>query len=308
MSDVITDTALPGLERIHRGKVRDVYAVDERQLLFVATDRISAFDRILATPIPGKGTVLAQMSAFWFRALEGVMRNHLVSERARDMPAKVAAIARGLGGRAMLVRRAKVVPVECVVRGHLAGSVEKAYRKDGAIQGVKLPPGIPIGGAFPEPIFTPTTKAAAGHDQPLTWDELVRHVGEPVARELRDRSLALFRAASERCRARGLLLCDTKFELGHLPDGQLVLVDEALTPDSSRFFKASDHRPGERPVSYDKQLVRDYLNGLPAGSMDAPEAPTLPPQLVRDTAKRYRDVFELVSGLDLDACVREAVA
>lgn len=306
-TDAITETALPGLERLHRGKVRDVYAVDDRHLLFVATDRLSAFDRILASPIPGKGAVLTQTSAFWFRELAGVLPNHMVTERARDMPPALAAVARGLGGRAMLVRRAQVVPVECVVRGHLAGSVEEAYRRDGAIQGVALPPGIPIGGRLPAPIFTPTTKAAAGHDEPLTWPALVERVGEGLATALRDRSLELFAAASARCAARGLLLCDTKFELGHV-DGRLVLCDEALTPDSSRFFKASEHRPGERPVPWDKQLVRDHLRTLPPGAMDAPEAPGLPAQVVEETAARYREVFRLLAGRDLDEAVAEAVA
>lgn len=306
--DAITETSLPGLERIHRGKVRDVYAVDDDHLLFVATDRLSAFDRILSSPIPGKGAVLTQTSAFWFRALAGVVPNHMVTERARDMPPPLAAIARGLGGRAMLVRRARVAPIECVVRGYLAGSVEKAYARDGAIQGVALPAGIPIGGRFPAPIFTPTTKAAAGHDLPLTWDELCAQQGEALARELRDRSLALFEAASARCEEKGLLLCDTKFELGHLPDGRLVLVDEALTPDSSRFFKASEHRPGERPVPWDKQLVRDYLQTLPPGAMEAPVAPGLPDAIVRATAGRYDEVYRLLSGRALDDAVAEAVA
>jgi phosphoribosylaminoimidazole-succinocarboxamide synthase len=307
-SSIITDTALPGLERIYRGKVRDVYAVDQDHLLFVATDRISAFDRILATPIPQKGAVLNQISAFWFRQLAGVLPNHMVTERARDLPAPLAAIVRDLGGRAMLVRKARVVPIECVVRGYLAGSVEKAYQRDGAIQGVKLPAGIPIGGRFPQPIFTPTTKSNEGHDQPLTWDELVAKVGEAQAKELRDTSLALFAAASERCAARGLLLCDTKFELGRTAAGELLLVDEALTPDSSRFFKASEHRPGERPVPWDKQLVRDHLNTLPPGAMEAAEAPGLPPEVVKATVQRYKDVFALITGRSLDDAVAEAVA
>jgi phosphoribosylaminoimidazole-succinocarboxamide synthase len=306
----ITETDLPGLARVHRGKVRDVYAVDERHLLFVATDRISAFDRILSTPIPGKGAALTQTAAFWFRALEGVLPNHMVSERAADMPPHVAALARTLGGRAMLVRRAAVVPVECVVRGYLAGSVEAAYRRDGAIQGVALPPGIPLGGPLPAPIFTPTTKAAAGHDEPLTWEGLVARVGEADAVALRDASLALFRAASARCAAAGLLLCDTKFELGRLTDGPggLVLVDEALTPDSSRFFKASEHRPGAPPVAWDKQVVRDYLKTLPPGAMEAREAPGLPAGIVQAARDRYAEVYRLLSGRTLEEAVAEATA
>lgn len=306
MTSAVVETALPDLELLHRGKVRDVYRVDDEQLLLVATDRISAFDRVLGTPIPGKGAILTQTSAFWFRTLPGP--NHLVTSLAREMPPRVAVHARRLGGRAMLVQKVKIVPIECVVRAHLAGSVEKAYQRDGAIQGVKLPPGIPLGGAFPAPIFTPTTKAAAGHDEPVTWDELVARIGAPLATELRDASLRVFAAAAERCRAAGLILCDTKFELGHTTDGRLVLADEVLTPDSSRFFLASEHRPGRPPVAWDKQVVRDYLKTLPAGAMEAKEAPTLPADVVAATLDRYRAVYEKVAGRSVDAAVAEAIA
>ncbi len=307
-ADVILETDLPGLERIHQGKVRDVYRVDAEHLLLVATDRISAFDRVLASAIPGKGAVLTQTSTHWFRALAGRCQNHLVTGLAREMPPAVAAAARTLGGRAVLVRRAQVVPVECVVRGYLAGSVLEAYQRDGAIQGVPLPAGIPIGGALPEPIFTPTTKATAGHDQPLTFAELEAEVGAELATELRERAIALFREASRRCAERGLLLCDTKLEFGHLPDGRLVLVDEVFTPDSSRFFKADEHQPGRPPSPWDKQVVRDYLKTLPAGAMEAPQAPSLPQAIVRETVARYREVFERIAGRDLDAAIAEAVA
>ncbi len=307
MSDAITTTDLPGLTLLHRGKVRDVWRVDAAHLLLVATDRISAFDRILGTPVAGKGAALTQTSAFWFRTLG--LESHFVSEKAWDMPPAVAAHARRLGGRATLVREVAIVPVECVVRGHLAGSVEAAYRKDGAIQGVALPPGIPLGGAFPAPIFTPTTKAAQGHDQPLTYAELEAQVGFALAAQLRDRSLEAFALASKRCAAAGLVLCDTKFELGHDAGGRLVLADEALTPDSSRFFLASEHRPGERPpVAWDKQVVRDYLKTLPAGSMEAPDAPTLPAAVVAATLERYRAVYRKLAGRDVEAAVAEAVA
>lgn len=305
-ADSILTTDLPGLELLHRGKVRDVYAVDRERLLFVATDRISAFDRILGSAIPGKGAVLTQTSAFWFGHLAAHTAHHLLAAKAADMPPAVAALARGLGGRALLVRRAEVVPVECVVRGYLAGSVAAAYQRDGAIQGVALPPGIPLGGPLPAPIFTPTTKAAAGHDQPLTWEELVAHVGGETAEALRARSLALFGLASAHCRARGLLLCDTKFEFGRLPDKSLILVDEALTPDSSRFFQAAGHQPGRQPVPFDKQLVRDWLNAHP-GVVEAPEAPVLPPEIVSETSARYREVFRILSGRSLDEAVAEAV-
>lgn len=306
----LTTTRLPGLELLHRGKVRDVYAVDEERLLLVATDRISAFDRVLGSPIPDKGAVLTQTSAFWFDRLQHTGPHHLLAWRAQDMPPRIAELARGLGGRALLVRRAEVVPVECVVRGYLAGSVVEAYQKDGAIQGVALPPGIPLGGALPAPIFTPTTKAPQGHDLPLTWAELVEHVGRETAEALRARSLELFAAASAHCRAQGLLLCDTKFELGRLPGrgaGPLLLVDEALTPDSSRFFEAATHRPGTQPVPFDKQLVRDWLKAHPE-VLEAEAPPVLPEEIVRQTSARYREVFQRLSGRRLDEAVAEAVA
>ncbi len=306
--DAILETDLAGLERVHRGKVRDVYRVDDEHLLLVATDRLSAFDRVLATPIPGKGAVLTQTSCFWFGALAEATDHHLVTGVARAMPPAAVEAARALGGRAALVKRARVVPVECVVRGYLAGSVQAAYERDGAIQGVALPPGIPLGGALPAPIFTPTTKAAAGHDEPLTRAELDAHVGPELAAELERRSLALFAAASRLCATRGLILCDTKLEFGHLPDGRLVLVDEAFTPDSSRFFLASEHQPGRPPAPWDKQLVRDYLKTLPPGAMEAPEPPGLPDAVVRETAARYREVFERLAGRPLADAVAEAVA
>lgn len=307
MTDAITTTDLAGLERLHQGKVRDVYRVDDEHLLFVATDRISAFDRILGSGIPGKGVVLTQASNFWFQTLAEVVPNHLVAWKAADMPAAVADHARAMAGRAVLVRRAEVVPVECIVRGYLAGSVAKAYARDGAIQGVALPPGIELGGQLPQPIFTPTTKAAAGHDQPLTHAQLADHVGAEQAAELETLALTVFTAASAHCAERGLLLCDTKFEFGRLPDGRLVLADEALTPDSSRFFKASEHVPGRQPVPWDKQLVRDYLQSQP-GLVEGDAAPVLPAEIVAETARRYREVFETLSGRSLDATVAEAVA
>jgi len=303
----LLETELSGLERLHRGKVRDVYAVDDAHLLFVATDRISAFDRVLGSGIPGKGAVLTQTSVFWFRELEGTVPTHLAASRAADMPDVAAEAARALAGRSMLVKRAEVVPVECIVRGYLAGSVAKAYARDGAIQGVELPAGIPLGGQLPEPIFTPTTKAQEGHDEPITYAQLEGSVGAELARELRDLSLEIFRLGSARCAERGLILCDTKFEFGRLPDGTLALVDEVLTPDSSRFFKAAEHEPGRQPVPWDKQLVRDYLKAQP-GLVEGKAAPVLPDEIVTETAARYRDVYELLSGRPLAEAIAEATA
>ncbi|MGE0711880.1 MAG: phosphoribosylaminoimidazolesuccinocarboxamide synthase [Planctomycetota bacterium] len=308
MSDAILETNLLGLERLHRGKVRDVYRAGPGQLLFVASDRISAFDRILGTGIPGKGAVLTQTSNFWFGRLASVLPNHLLATRASDMPPAAAAAAKALGGRAVLVEELEVVPIECVVRGYLASSKLGEYRETGAIQGVTLPPGIELGGELPEPIFTPTTKAKQGHDLALTFPELEEQLGTELAARLRELALALFRAASAHCRERGLLLCDTKFELGRRPSGELVLADEALTPDSSRFFKASEHQPGQTPVPWDKQLVRDYLNTLPRAVLEGPAAPTLPAEIVAETARRYREVMELISGRSLDEAIAEAVS
>jgi phosphoribosylaminoimidazole-succinocarboxamide synthase len=303
--DVITQTELEGLTRIHQGKVRDIYEVDAETLLLVATDRVSAFDRILGTGIPGKGAVLTQTSVFWFQTLKDTAPNHLLAHRAEDMPGAAGQAARKLGGRAVLVRKATVVPVECIVRGYLAGSVQKAYERDGAIQGIELPPGIPIGGQLPQPIFTPTTKAAQGHDEPITYAQLEDSVGADVADQLRRLSLEVFRRAATRCAEAGLILCDTKFEFGHLPDGTLILVDEVLTPDSSRFFKASEHQPGRPPVPWDKQLVRDYLNAHPE-LKEGEAAPVLPDDVVTETAARYAEVYRLLSGRELGEATSEA--
>jgi phosphoribosylaminoimidazole-succinocarboxamide synthase len=308
MTEALLDTQLEGMERIHRGKVRDVYRASEGRLLFVATDRISAFDRILGTGIPGKGAVLTQTSNFWFQTLADVVPNHVVATQASRMPELEGAAARSLGGRAVLVEELDVVLVECVVRGWLAGSKVKEYQSTGAIQGIQLPAGIPIGGELPEPIFTPTTKASEGHDLPLTYTELVAQVGAEQAAELREISLRVFCAAAERCRSRGLTLCDTKFEFGRRADGTLVLADEALTPDSSRFFKTAEHQPGRPPVPWDKQLVRDYLQTLPRDVIEAEAAPTLPAEIVEETARRYREVYSILSGRSLDEAVAEAIA
>lgn len=309
MTEAILETTLPGLELHARGKVRDIYKVPAvggapPRLLFVATDRLSAFDVVMPDGIPQKGAVLNQISAFWFETLRPVIPHHMVTVRPREMPPVVKDLARGLGGRAMLVERATVVPIECVVRGYLASSVQKAYEATGEIQGIKLPKGIRLGGKLPEPIFTPTTKEAAGHDVPLTPAELEAKVGKDMAQTLRKIALDVFRAASTHCESRGLLLCDTKFEIGRLASGELALVDEVLTPDSSRFFKAAEHQPGKPPVSWDKQIVRDYLNAL-EGWDKKPPGPKLPPEIIQETARRYREIFEVVTGKRLDETIRE---
>ena len=304
----VRTTSLSDFELLHQGKVRDVYAAGKDKLLFVATDRISAFDRVLASAIPGKGTVLTQTANFWFETLEDTVANHIVSWRAAEMPAAEAKAARELGGRAVLVRKLPVVPVECIVRGYLAGSVQEHYERDGAIQGISLPSGIPLGGQLPEPIFTPTTKAAQGHDLPLTFAELEADQGAELANRLREVSLKIFNAASTHCAERGLILCDTKFEFGRLADGSLVLIDEVLTPDSSRFFKASEHKAGRQPTPWDKQLVRDYLKTLPKEELEGPEAPSLPDEIVAETAARYQEVYQLLAGRSVEEAAAEATA
>jgi phosphoribosylaminoimidazole-succinocarboxamide synthase len=306
MTEPILTTMLEGLELLRRGKVRDVYRAAKGRLLLVATDRISAFDVVLPTAVPQKGAVLCQISAFWFERLAPIVPTHLVSVRASTTPEPLRDTMRALGGRASLVEEAKVVPIECVVRGYLAGSVEKAYQQTGEIQGVKLPPGIAIGGKLPAPIFTPTTKEEAGHDIPLTFEETEKKVGPELAARLRDLSLKIFDEASRHCATLGLILCDTKFEFGHLASGELALVDEALTPDSSRFFKAKDHVPGRTPIAWDKQVVRDYLNSLKNWDKKPP-GPELPAEIVAETSRRYREVFEIIAGRSLDLAIEEAV-
>ena len=304
----IVTTSLEGLERIHQGKVRDVYRVDEGRLLFVATDRISAFDRVLGSGIPTKGAVLTQTSNFWFATLAEVAPNHLITTKAAEMPPLAAKAARELAGRAVLVEELPIVPIECIVRGWLAGSVQKEYERTGEIYGIPLPPGIPLGGQMPEPIFTPTTKAAEGHDMPLTPSQLEAELGAELAGRLKETAIRLFKAASAHCAERGLVLCDTKFEFGQRPDGTLVLADEALTPDSSRFFKADEHQPGRQPTPWDKQLVRDYLKTLPKEEIEAEQAPVLPEEIVSETTRRYQEVFKILSGRPLEEAVAEATA
>lgn len=304
----IESTNLAGLERIHQGKVRDVYRVDEGRLLFVATDRISAFDRILGSGIPTKGAVLTQTSNFWFETLSEVAPNHLITTKAAEMPPLAAEAARELAGRAVLVEELPVVPIECIVRGWLAGSVQQEYEETGHIYGVAVPPGIPLGGQLPEPIFTPTTKAPSGHDQPLTPAGLEAEIGAELAGRLRETAIRLFKAAAAHCAERGLILCDTKFEFGQRPDGTLVLADEALTPDSSRFFKADEHQPGRQPMPWDKQLVRDYLKTLPREELEGEQAPVLPTEIVTETVRRYQEVYRILSGRTLEEAVAEVVA
>jgi len=273
-----------------RGKVRDVYEVGDR-LLIVATDRISAFDAVLPTPIPDKGRVLTGLSLFWFDRTADLVGNHLVSAEPRDLP---SGFDDDLPGRAMLVRRADVVPVECVARGYLSGSGWTQYAVDGRVCGVALPSGLVESDRLPEPIFTPTTKAAAGHDLPLAPEEARDLVGLGLAERLKELTLTLYERAAAIAIERGIILADTKFEFGIDADGSLVVGDEVLTPDSSRFWPADSYAPGSSPPSFDKQFVRDWLETQPWDK--TPPGPELPDEVREGTAARYRDAYERLAG------------
>lgn len=294
MNVVVTETTLPGLRLLHRGKVRDTYDLGD-QLLMVATDRLSAFDVVLPTPIPGKGQILTGLSAFWFTETVGLLPNHLVTTDLKAFPPVVQPYAELLGGRTMLVRRAERIDIECVVRGYLAGSAWEEYRAKGTVGGEELPAGLRLGDRLPEPMFTPAAKVDDGHDVNLTRQELVDHVGEELADRLEMMSLNLFLAASELVESRQLLLADTKFEFG-LIDGELRLIDELLTPDSSRYWDANSWMPGRSPAGFDKQFVRDWL--LSSGWDKEPPGPELPPEVVAGTQDRYAEVYRRITGVE----------
>jgi len=296
-TSTVAETALHGLKLLRRGKVRDVYEVDDTHLLVVATDRISAFDCILPTRIARKGEVLTALSRFWFERLARVTPHHLVTTEVEAMPDAVRAHAGLLRGRSMLVRRAEVFPVECVVRGYLAGSGWKDYLAAGGTSGHRLPGGLRESEQLPAPIFTPATKAEEGHDENISEARMRELVGEEVTRHLRDTSLALYREAEAYARARGIIIADTKFEFGRDASGRILLVDEALTPDSSRFWPADRYAPARPQPSFDKQFVRDYLETLDWDKR--PPAPPLPPEVAQATTARYLEAYRLLTGEEL---------
>ena len=294
MSAVISQTDFAGLKLRARGKVRDIYELGD-QLLIVATDRLSAFDVVLPTPIPDKGPVLTQLSLFWFEKLASIVPNHVIS--ADNFAGVLAPYADALQGRAMLVRRTEPVPIECVVRGYLSGSGWKDYQKTGSVCGIALPAGLRESDRLPEPIFTPSTKATSGHDENISFDETVARIGQPLAEKLRDTSLAIYKSAAEFASARGIVVADTKFEFG-LIGGELIWIDEALTPDSSRFWPGNQYMPGKPQPSFDKQYVRDYLEKI--GWNKQPPAPPLPVDVVAATRDKYREAYQRVTGHELD--------
>ena len=294
MSAVISQTDFAGLKLRARGKVRDIYELGD-QLLIVATDRLSAFDVVLPTPIPDKGPILTQLSLFWFEKLASVVPNHVIS--ADNFAGVLAPYAVALQGRAMLVRRTEPVPIECVVRGYLSGSGWKDYQKTGSVCGIALPAGLRESDPLPEPIFTPSTKATTGHDENISFDETVARIGRLLAEKLRDTSLAIYKSAAEFASARGIVVADTKFEFG-LIGGELIWIDEALTPDSSRFWPGNQYMPGKPQPSFDKQYVRDYLEKI--GWNKQPPAPSLPADVVAATRDKYREAYQRVTGHELD--------
>ncbi len=287
----LTQSTIPGLELLHRGKVRETYAIGDDRLLLVATDRLSAFDVVFDQPIPDKGRLLTALSAFWFERLAALGPNHFLSAAALDLPE--AARTPELAGRVTLARRAQRIDAECVVRGYLAGSGWAEYRRDGLVVGHRLPAGLREADRLPEPIFTPSTKAEVGHDENITRDQLAAMVGAELARELEERSLALYRAGAERAAEVGLILADTKFEFGWI-DGEVALIDELLTPDSSRFWDADLYAPGASPPSFDKQYVRDFVSA--SGWNREPPAPRLPDEVIAGTRERYVTAFERLTG------------
>ena len=292
-----TDLQIEGVRLLHRGKVRDVYEVGD-DLLLVATDRLSAFDCVLPTPIPHKGRVLTRISAFWFERMGDVVEHHMISADVDEFPGALGGARDQLAGRSMLCRRAEVVPVECVVRGYVIGSGWKDYRETGSICGVELPEGLRLADRLPEPIFTPATKAEQGaHDENISFARMVDLVGRETAELLRDTSMSVYARAAAYAAERGIIIADTKFEFGRVGD-RILLVDECLTPDSSRFWPAAEYAPGSSPASFDKQFVRDYLETLDWDKR--PPAPPLPEEIVRRTSEKYLEAYRLLTGRDLD--------
>ncbi len=297
LDSVLLRTNFPDLKLHASGKVRDVYDIDDKQLLFVASDRISAFDYVLATGIPHKGQVLNQISLFWFDFLADVVPNHLITADVTKYPAAARKYADQLRGRSMLVRKAEIFPVECIVRGYISGSAWKEYKATGKVSGITLPAGLRESDPFPEPIFTPSTKATTGHDENISFDQMCDTIGVENASHLRDVALRVYKKAANYARTRGIIIADTKFEFGRTEHG-ITLADEVLTPDSSRFWPADKYAPGRAQDSYDKQYVRDYLEEIHWNKQ--PPAPALPPEVARRTSEKYLEAYLQLTGHKLD--------
>ena len=297
LDHVLLQTHYSDLELHASGKVRDVYKLDRDHLLFVATDRISAFDYVLATGIPHKGRVLTQISLFWFDFLKDIVANHLVTADVDRYPQSVRAHAAELRGRSMMVKRAEMFPVECVARGYLSGSGWKEYKASGTVCGIQLPTGLKESDRLPEPIFTPATKATTGHDINISFEEMCKLVDPKLSHDLRDLTLRIYKKAADHARQRGILIADTKFEFG-LTDQGITLADEVLTPDSSRFWPADTYQPGKAQNSYDKQYVRDYLEEIRWNKQ--PPAPALPQEVALHTSEKYLEAYRQLTGRELE--------
>ena len=294
-SSALMKTDLPGIELHGRGKVRDIYDLGEH-LLIIATDRLSAFDVVLPTPIPNKGKVLTQMSSFWFDHFKDSLPNHVVATKVDGYPKELHRFRDQLQGRSMLVKKAKVFPIECVARGFLTGSGLKDYNKTGQVCGIALPPGLRDSDRLPEPIFTPATKAETGHDENISEEQAAKIIGQDNIRQLKELTLSIYGRAVEFALKRGIIICDTKFEFGTI-DGRISIVDEMLTPDSSRFWPADKYSPGKPQPSFDKQFVRDYLERINWNKQ--PPAPALPEEIVNATSAKYVEALRILTGRDL---------
>ncbi len=295
MTAALFDSHIPHLPLIHRGKVRDIYAVDAHHLLIVTTDRLSAFDVILPTPIPGKGEVLTQTALFWFKRFENLIPNHLATDLTLDAVIPDASLRAELAPRSMLVKKLKALPVEAIARGYLIGSGWKDYQANGAVCGIPLPAGLKLADKLPKPIYTPSSKAAVGeHDENIDFDATVRLLGADLAAQVRDMTLRIYQEAADYALSRGIIIADTKFEFGVDEHGTLHLIDEALTPDSSRFWPQDSYAPGQSPESFDKQYVRDWLETLDWDK--TPPGPELPPDVVARTAAKYREALQRLTG------------
>ena len=294
-NSIILETDFTGVTRYGRGKVRDVYSVDDR-LLIVATDRISAFDYILPTGIPDKGKVLTQLSIFWFDFLRDLTPTHFLTASVAEYPAPLPSFASQLEGRSMLVKRAKMIEIECVARGYISGSGWKEYKQQGTVCGIKLPSGLKESDKLPEPIFTPATKAQTGHDENVSFEHVASLIGHDLASRLRDLTLGIYSKAARYAETRGIIIADTKFEFGFVGE-ELVLGDEVLTPDSSRFWPAESYKPGGAQFSYDKQFVRDYLESIHWNKQ--PPAPPLPEEVAARTGEKYRQAYRVLTGREL---------
>src|SRR5690349_21151909 len=295
-NDTLLNLELPGIKKLKSGKVREIFDLGDA-FLFVATDRISAFDCVMPNGIPRKGEVLTQLSHFWFDQVENIVPNHRLARANDPLPSKLKPFEAQLARRSMIVKKAQPLAIECVVRGYLAGSGWKEYKQSQTVCGIKLPPGLQDSSELPQPIFTPATKAETGHDENIDFATASKIVGKEIAERVRDLSISIYSFAREYARKRGIIIADTKFEFGTRPDGQLILIDEVLTPDSSRFWPADQYQPGKSQPSFDKQYVRDYLETLDWDK--SPPAPALPPEIVEKTTAKYVEAYERITGRNL---------